>query len=85
MLLLIGNLFMAGAQVAATPPAPVSAPIAKPKRICHTEDAVTGSITPKRICVTVPQQAAPAPANASQEAGRDKQPRSAPEASGSGN
>jgi hypothetical protein len=56
----------------------------KTKRICHVEEAVIGSLTPKRVCVTVPQQAAPAPARPAQEADRDKQAQP-PSASGTTN
>jgi hypothetical protein len=85
MLLLIVSLSMAGAQGAAAAPAPLPTPPVKAKRICHMEDAITGSITPKRICVTVPQQAAPAPQKPAQEADREKQPQPAPDASGTSN
>ena len=74
MLFLVASALLASPEAAATSPAPAQAatpaPAAKPKRICRTEEAVTGSITPRRICVTVPQAAsAPAPA---QDASRDK-------------
>ena len=60
-------LLVASALLAASPepsgtvaaPLPVPAPVAKPKKICRVEQAVTGSITPKRVCVTVPADPAP--------------------------
>jgi hypothetical protein len=83
MLLLVGSLFMAAAQAPAAA-APAAAPPVKTKRVCHVEDAVIGSLTPKRVCVTVPQQTAPAAAKPAQEADRDKQPQS-PSVSGTSN
>ena len=83
MLLLVASLSMAGVQA---PAASAPAPAVKTKRVCHVEEAVIGSLRPKRVCVTVPQQAAPAPAPATsaQEADRDKQPQP-PSASGTSN
>ena len=81
MLLLVASLSMAGVQA---PAASAPAPAVKTKRVCHVEEAVIGSLTPKRVCVTVPQQAAPAPATSAQEADRDKQPQP-PSASGTSN
>jgi len=46
------------------------------------DDAVIGSLTPKRVCVTVPQEA-PAASKPAQDAARDKQPQAASAASGS--
>lgn len=87
MLFLVASALLASAEPAMTTPAPVStatpAPAVKPKKICRVEDAVTGSITPKRVCVTVPQ-AAPAPTPA-QDAARDKPQQNSPAASGNGN
>lgn len=86
MLFLVASALVALSQVSANPPAPaqaaVPAPAAKPKRICRTEEAVTGSITPKRICVTMPQEA-PAP-KPTQDAARAPQPQS-PNTAGSSN
>lgn len=73
-------LVAAAAQPAATVPAQASEPAAKPKRVCHVEDAVIGSLTPKRVCVTVP---ATAPTKPDQPTA-DKQPASTPQ-SGAGN
>jgi len=81
MLLLVASLSMAGVQA---PAASAPAPAVKTKRVCHVEEAVIGSLTPKRVCVTVPQQAAPAPATPAQEADRYKQPQP-PSASGTSN
>jgi hypothetical protein len=81
MLLLVASLSMAGVQA---PAASAPAPAVKTKRVCHVEEAVIGSLTPKRVCVTIPQQAAPAPATPAQEADRDKQPQP-PSASGISN
>ena len=55
MLVSVALAFFAAAvePTAATPPQ-APAPAAKPKKICHVEEAVTGSLTPKRVCVTVP-------------------------------
>jgi hypothetical protein len=49
------------------------------------QEAVTGSITPKRICVTVPQQAAPVSPKPGQEAVRDKPAPAPSAASGTSN
>ena len=72
MLFLVASALLASAEPSAIQPAPAQAatpaPAVRPKKICRIEDAVTGSITPKRVCVTVPQ-AAPDPA---QDAARDK-------------
>ena len=83
MLFLVASALLASAEPAAAPAvsAPTPAPAVKPKKICHMEEAVTGSITPKRVCVTVPQAAAPATPKPVQDAARDKQP----QASGSSN
>ena len=73
--------FLAAAvEPAAVAPAQAQAPAAKPKRICHVEEAVTGSLTPKRVCVTVPQAEAPAPKPAQETSGGQAQP--APTSSG---
>ena len=82
MLFLVASALLASAEPAAAP-AQTPAPAAKPKKICHVEEAVTGSITPKRVCVTVPQ-AAPAPAPA-QDAARDKAQQAPSSASGTNN
>jgi curli biogenesis system outer membrane secretion channel CsgG len=80
MLLVVSALLAASVAPAATAPAqPAPAPVAKPKRVCHVEEAVTGSITPKRVCVTVP---AASPTSQGQEAARDKSQQ--PQATGSG-
>jgi hypothetical protein len=74
MLHLVAYALLAAAGPAAAPaPSPTPAPATKPKKICRVEEAITGSITPKRICVTVPQQTA-APSKPAQDAARDKQP-----------
>jgi len=87
MLFLVASALLASPDAAATLPAPAQAgapaPAAKPKRICRVEEAVTGSITPKRVCVTVPQ-AAPPPAPA-QDAARDKVQQTPSSASGTSN
>ena len=87
MLFLVASALLASPEAATTSPAPVQAatpaPVSKPKRICHVEEAVIGSLTPKRVCVTVPQ-AAPAPAPA-QDAARDKTQQSPSSASGTNN
>jgi hypothetical protein len=80
MLLFVASVLLAAAEPAA---ASATAPTPKPKRICRMEEAVTGSLTPKRVCVTVPQQApvqAPKPAG---DAAADKQPQAG--SAGSGN
>jgi len=56
MLVSVAVAFLAAA-VEPVAPAQPPAPVAKPKRICHVEEAVTGSLTPKRVCVTVPAEA----------------------------
>jgi hypothetical protein len=71
----------AAAQPAATVSSQAQAPVAKPKRVCHVEEAVTGSLTPKRVCVTVPQADASAPKTPQDSAGGQPQP----SPSGSGN
>jgi len=65
MLLLVASALLGSSAepVAATQPQ-AAIPATKPKRICRMEAAVTGSITPKRICVTVPQAAPTAPKDA---------------------
>ena len=68
MLLFVASALLGASAEPAVAPAP--APAAKPKRVCHVEEAVTGSLTPKRICITVPQ-AAPQQKPA-QEASGDK-------------
>jgi len=72
MLLLVASALLASSAdpVAATQPQ-TAAPVAKPKRICRMEAAITGSITPKRVCVTVPQ-AAPAVPKEAQSAPAEK-------------
>jgi hypothetical protein len=84
MLLLVASALLASAEPAATPPAPAPAPAVKPKKICRMEEAVTGSITPKRICVTVPAEAPAAPKPA-QDAARDKLQQSTATGGGTGN
>jgi hypothetical protein len=80
MLLLVASaLVAASAEPAAPPPPP---PVAKPRRICRVEQAVIGSLTPKRVCVTVPQ-AVPAPAQSGQAP--DKPQALPPERNGTGN
>jgi hypothetical protein len=78
MLLLVVSALLATAEPAALAPAQSQAspqaPAVKPKRICRMEEAVTGSLTPKRVCVTLPQpQAAPAP-KPDENAARENQP-----------
>ena len=70
----------AAAEPATAAPAQAPAPVAKPKRICHVEEATIGSLTPKRTCVTVPA-VAPAPKPAQESSGDQRQP--APEKGGS--
>jgi len=86
MLFLVASALVAAPQAAANPPAPAPAaapaPAVKPKKICRIEDAVTGSITPKRVCVTVPQ-VAPSPAQPAQDAAGDKP--ASPSGSGTSN
>jgi len=89
MLLLVASALLASAEPAATSPAPTTAPAApaptaKPRRICKVDEAVIGSLTPKRVCVTVPQDA-PAASKPAQDAARDKQPQAASTASGTSN
>ena len=84
-MLLVGSLFLAAAQGTAAAPVPAPAPAAKTKRVCTMQEAVTGSITPKRICVTVPLQAAPVVPRPAQQADRDKQSQPAPAANGTTN
>ena len=69
----------------AAPPAPAAAsPAVKPKKICHVEEAVTGSLTPKRVCVTVlPGNLLPSQGNG--QATAAEQPKPAQESAGSGN
>ncbi|MBV8908897.1 MAG: hypothetical protein JOZ20_07840 [Sphingomonas sp.] len=85
MLFFVASALLASAEPTAAPvQAPAPAPAAKPKKICHTEEAVIGSITSKRVCFTVPQ-AAPAPVQQpAQDAARDK-PEQASSASGGNN
>ncbi len=84
MLFFVASALLASAEPAAPVQTPAAAPAAKPKKICHTEEAVIGSITSKRVCVTVPQ-AAPAPVQQpSQDAARDK-PQQASSGSGGSN
>ena len=84
MLFLVASALLASAEPAAPVQTPTPAPAAKPKKICHTEEAVIGSITSKRVCVTVPQ-AAPAPVQQpAQDAAGDK-PQQASSASGGNN
>jgi hypothetical protein len=53
MFVSVAFVFMtAAAAPAAAAPVPVSAPAVKEKKICRVDDAVTGSITPKRTCKT---------------------------------
>jgi hypothetical protein len=83
MLLVVSALLAASVAPAATAPAqPAPTAVAKPKKICHVEEAVTGSITPKRVCVTVP---AASPAPQGQEAARDKTQQPPVTGSGSNN
>ena len=84
-MLLVGSLVLAAAQVTAAAPAPAPAPAVKTRRVCTMQEAVTGSITPKRICVTVPQQAAPVAPKPGQEAVRDKPAPAPSAASGTSN
>jgi hypothetical protein len=84
-MLLVGSLVLAAAQVTAAAPAPAPAPAVKTRRVCTMQEAVTGSITPKRICVTVPQQAAPVSPKPGQEADRDKPAPAPSAASGTSN
>jgi len=80
MLLLVASaLIAASAEPAAPPPSPP--PAAKPRRICRVEQAVIGSLTPRRVCVTVPQ-AAPAPAQSGRAT--EKPQASPPERNGTG-
>jgi hypothetical protein len=57
MLVSVAVAFLAAAVEPSVAPAQAPAAIAKPKRICRVEEAVTGSLTPKRVCVTVPAEA----------------------------
>lgn len=81
MLLIMGSWLLAAAQGTT---APASTPAVKTRRVCTTQEPVTGSITPKRICVTVPQETAPAP-KPGQEAARDKPPQAPSADSGTRN
>jgi hypothetical protein len=65
--------FAAAVEPSAAASAQLPAPVAKPKRICHVEEATIGSLTPKRTCVTVPATA-PAPKPAENTAGSQPQP-----------
>ena len=65
--------FAAAVEPTAAAPAQAPVPAAKPKKVCHVEEAVTGSITPKRVCVTVPATA-PAAKPAQETAGSQPQP-----------
>ena len=86
MLFLVASALLASPEASAMPSAPVQtaipAQVAKPKKICHIEEAVIGSLTPKRVCVTLPQTPAPAP---SQDAARDKVQQTSSSASGTSN
>ena len=54
MLLSVALAFAAAAPAeAAVPPQTSQAPAAKPRRVCRTEETI-GSLTPKRVCVTLP-------------------------------
>ena len=63
---------LAAAEPSATAQAPTPAPVTKTKRVCRVEEAGTGSITPKRVCVTVPQTQAAPVAKPAQDASRER-------------
>ena len=74
MLVSVALAFLAASvEPTAAAAAQAPAPAAKPKKICHVEEAVTGSLTPKRVCVTVPATA-PAQKPAEETAGTQPQP-----------
>jgi len=74
MLVSVALAFLAAAvEPTAATPAQAPAPAAKPKKVCHVEEAVTGSLTPKRVCVTVPATA-PVSKPAEEAAGNQPQP-----------
>ena len=87
MIVSVALAFLAAstAPAQAAPPAPAAAsPAVKPKKICHVEEAVTGSLTPKRVCVTaLPSNLSPSKSNGQAAAG--EQPKPAQEGAGSGN
>jgi len=65
MLLLVASALLgSSADPVAATQSQAATPAAKPKRICRMEAAITGSITPKRVCVTIPQAAPAAPKEA---------------------
>jgi hypothetical protein len=54
MLLSVALAFAAAAPAeASVQPQTPSAPAAKPRRVCRNEEVI-GSLTPKRVCVTLP-------------------------------
>ena len=80
-MLSVAVAFLAAAvEPAAVASAQAPAPVAKPKRICHVEEPTIGSLTPKRVCVTVPA-VPPAPKPAQETSGDQPQP--TPEKGGS--
>ena len=69
----------------AVPPASAAAsPAVKTKKICHVEEAVTGSLTSKRVCVTVQEgNLPPGQSNGQATAGDPQKPQQ--DSAGSGN
>ena len=84
MLVSVAVAFLAAAVEPAAVPAQPPAPVAKPKRICHVEEATIGSLTPKRTCVTVPADSSSA-AKPAQPPASDRPQPSAKAESGSSN
>ena len=88
MLFLVASALVASPEAGAASPAPAqtatAAPAVKPKKICRVEEAVTGSITPKRVCVTAPQAVPPSVQQPAQDAATDKPQQAPSSASGGG-
>jgi hypothetical protein len=72
MLLLVASAWLAASTEPAVAPTTTPPPTAKPRRVCHVEEAVIGSIATKRVCVTVQQPAASSVPKPAREAERDK-------------
>lgn len=85
MLLSVALAFLAGSSApaeASVQPPTQTAPAAKPRRVCRNEETI-GSLTPKRVCVTLaPRNDAAA---AKPQASRSAQQPAAPAAVGSNN
>ena len=81
MFVSVALALVAAAQPVASGSAQAPAPAAKPKKVCHVEEAPIGSLTPKRVCVTVPMTAPTSP----DQPTADKQPAATTPQNGAGN